>query len=83
MRWAGEGRQPRRLERLSSLDASTLRAEDRGLPIHVAVLSCAWPLNFTIAGDPVAVPDLAVFARGTSGALSQLDALPVRTFGPV
>ena len=40
-------------------------------------------LNFTIAGDPVAVPDLAVFAQGTSGALSQLDALPVRTFGPV
>jgi hypothetical protein len=51
--------------------------------VSVGVLSHADQLNFTIAGDPVAVPDLAVFARGTSGALSQLDALPVRTFGPV
>ena len=40
-------------------------------------------LNFTIAGDPAAVPGLAVFAQRTSGALSQLDAPPVRTFGPV
>jgi hypothetical protein len=53
------------------------------VPVSVGVLSYAGQLNFTIAGDPVAVPDLAVFARGTSGALSQLDALPVRTFGPV
>jgi hypothetical protein len=110
----GQRTQPRRLERLRSLDASTLRAEDRGLPIHVAalilldgrtrasvlemfqtgvlqgnvpvsvgVLSCPGRLNFTIAGDLVAVPDLAVFAQGTSGTLSHLDALPVRTFGPV
>jgi hypothetical protein len=109
----GRRTQPRRLDRLSSLGASTLRPEYRGLPIHAALilldgrtpasvlemfqigvvqgnvpvsvglLSCPGRLNFTIAGDPVAVPDLAVFAQGTSGALSHLDALPVRTFGPV
>ena len=51
--------------------------------VSAGVLSHAGQLNFTIAGDPVSVPDLAAFARGTSGAVSQLDALPVRTFGPV
>jgi WS/DGAT/MGAT family acyltransferase len=30
---------PRRLERLSPLDVSTLRVEDRGLPMHVAALA--------------------------------------------
>jgi hypothetical protein len=53
------------------------------VPVSVGVVSYAGQLNFTIAGDPVAVPDLVVFAQGTTGALSQLDALPVRTFGPV
>ena len=64
------------MERLSSLDASTLRVEDRGLPMRAAAL----PYQ---PNARVLQCWMAVFARGTSGALSQLDALPVRTFGPV
>jgi hypothetical protein len=38
------------------------------------VLSYAGQLNFDIIGDPVAVPDLAVFADGVSATLRQLGA---------
>jgi hypothetical protein len=43
--------------------------------VSVGVLSNAGQLNFTIAGGPVAVPDLAVFACGTLDALRQPGAL--------
>ncbi len=40
--------------------------------VSVGALSFAGRLNFDIVGDPAAVPDLAVFAQGLSGALEQL-----------
>jgi diacylglycerol O-acyltransferase len=44
------------------------------VPLSVGVLSYAGQLNFDIIGDPVAVPDLAVFADGVSATLRQLGA---------
>ncbi len=40
--------------------------------VSVGALSFAGRLNFDIVGDPVAAPDLAVFAEGLSDALDQL-----------
>lgn len=42
------------------------------IPVSVGALSYAGQLNFDLVGDPAAVPDLAVFAEGLSGALAQL-----------
>ncbi len=44
--------------------------------VSVGVLSYAGQLNFSIAGDADAVPDLAAFASGLSDALTQLGARP-------
>ena len=42
--------------------------------VNVGALSYAGQLNIAVAGDPEAVPDLAVVAAGTADTLEQLGA---------
>jgi diacylglycerol O-acyltransferase / wax synthase len=54
------------------LDVFQVGMVQGNITVSVGVLSYAGQLNLDVVGDAEAVPDLAVFAEGLSGALEEL-----------